>query len=225
MTVKGIDISHWQGEIDWEKIPDEYKFAFMKATEGDGFIDDRFTRNWHSSKPGLRGAYHFWRYAFDGTAQAEHFFDIVSKTGDLGELPPVIDLEDTRAPKGGDIAIRMRQMLQRTEELFGVQPIIYTANWWWSPWTLNNTGFGDYELWVAHYKTVYPWSKPYLPAGWDDWQVWQHSSKGSVPGVDGNCDLNVAKDEWYNKYVEPEEPAYTVEVIAPRGVKVNVTQH
>jgi len=205
MTVKGIDISHWQGTVDWPAIPDEYRFAFMKATEGTGFIDDKFSKNWFESKGILRGAYHFWRYDFDGTAQAEHFFDIVEATGDLGELPPVVDLEDTRAPKGGDIVPRMRQMLQRTEELFGVRPVIYTAQWWWNPWTLSNTGFGDYDLWVADY-TWYSnaLNKPrYMPAGWDEWGVWQHSDKGSVPGIQGSCDLNKAKDEWYQSYVTP----------------------
>ena len=220
--VKGIDVSHWQGEIDWERIPAEYKFAFIKATEGTGFIDDKFRRNWSSAMPMLRGAYHFWRYHFNGTLQAEHFFDVVSAAGDPAELPPVVDLEDTRAPKGGDIVLRIRQMLQRTEELFGQKPIIYTANWWWHPWTLGNEGFGDYDLWVAHYKTVYPWSNPMLPAGWDDYQVWQHSSSGKVPGAQRNCDLNVAKDEWYQRYETPPPTEYTVDIIADKGVKINV---
>jgi len=198
MTVKGIDVSHWQGDIDWERIPDEYRFAFMKATEGTGFLDDKFRRNWNSAVPMLRGAYHFWRYGYNATAQAEHFFDTV------------------------DIVIRMRQMLQRTEELFGQKPIVYTARWWWDDWTLANTGFGDYDLWCAHYRPT--WLKPYLPAGWDDWQVWQHSSSGKVPGVGGNCDLNVAKDEWFLRYETPEPPAgRTITLIVPKGDTVNVT--
>lgn len=220
--IKGIDCSHWQGDILWDRIPDEYKYVFMKASEGSGFVDDKFATNWAGAKM-LRGAYHFWRYAFNGTEQAEHFFDIVSATGDLGDLPPVVDLEDTRAPKGGDIVPRMRQMLQRTEELFGKKPIIYSANWWWNPWTLSNTGFGDYDLWVANYKTLYPWSNPLMPAGWSEWQVWQHSPTGSVPGIGGNCDLNIAKDEWYNKYTTPPPIEHIVKVIAPKGVKVDVT--
>jgi len=216
--VKGIDVSHWQGNINWDAIPLQYKFAFMKATEGDGFLDDKFSKNWFESKGILRGAYHFWRYAFNGTAQAEHFFETVNSTGDLGELPPVVDLEDTRSPKGGDIVLRMRQMLQRTEELFGQPPIIYTARWWWNEWTRSNTGFGDYELWVAHYRPT--WLSPYLPAGWDDWQVWQHSSSGSVTGVGGRCDVNIAKDEWFDQYINP--PSLTVKVIAPKEVNVAV---
>ena len=227
--IKGIDISHWQGTVEWVAIPDEYKYVFLKATEGTGFVDDQFALNWiygAGEEDILRGAYHFWRYDFDGTAQAEHFFDIVSATGDLGELPPVIDLEDTRAPKGGDIVIRMRQMLQRTEELFGVQPIIYTAQWWWNPWTLSNTGFGDYDLWVADY-TWYSnvLNKPrYMPAGWDDWQIWQHSCKGSVPGVQAECDLNKAKDGWYQSYVTPDPPSgRVITLIVPEGDTVNVT--
>ena len=220
--IKGIDISHWQSDIDWDAIPPQHKFAFMKATEGTGFIDDRFSKNWYESKGILRGAYHFWRHAFNGRQQAEHFFDIVSATGDLGDLPPVVDLEDTRAPKSGAIVLGMRQMLQRTEELFGKQPIVYTAKWWWDAWTLANTGFGHYDLWVAHYRPT--WMKPYLPAGWDSWQVWQHSSSGKVAGVAGNCDVNVAKDAWYQSYVTQEPPQYTVDIIADKGVKINVRE-
>lgn len=225
--IKGIDISHWQGTVEWPAIPDAYKYVFLKATEGTGFVDDQFALNWvygAGEESILRGAYHFWRYAFSGTQQAEHFFDTVSETGDMGELPPVVDLEDTRAPKGGDVVLRMRQMLQRAEELFGQKPIVYTANWWWNPWTLRNTGFGDYDLWVANYKTVYPWSKPLMPAGWDNWQIWQHSSRGRVAGIAGNCDLNIAKDEWYQSYITPEPPQYTVDIIADKEVKVNVRQ-
>ena len=221
--IKGIDISHWQDIIDWFAIPDKYKFAFIKATEGTGFIDNKFSRNWLRSKGKPRGAYHFWRYAFDGTKQAEHFFDIVSATGDLGELPPVVDLEDTRSPKGGDIVLRMRQMLQRTEELFGKRPIIYTAQWWWNSWTLSNTGFGDYDLWVAHYRPA--WLNPYLPAGWADWQIWQHSSKGNVLGVQGYCDVNLAKEDWFNKYKLPASDAIRVEIhVIPEGANVEVVE-
>jgi len=68
------------------------------------------------------------------------------------------------------------------------------------------------------------WLKPYLPAGWDDWQVWQHSSGGKVPGVDGNCDVNVAKDEWFLRYETPEPPSGRVITLnVPKGDTVNVT--
>ena len=219
--IKGIDISHWQGIIDWDKIPIEYKFVFMKASEGSGFIDNKFSLNWFESKGELlRGAYHFWRYAFDPDEQAQHFYDTVSSTGDLGELPPVVDIEDTRAPKGGDISVKVNEMLTRTSELFGKKPIVYTAKWYWNEW-LASQAFGGYDLWVAHYRPT--WLKPYLPAGWADWQIWQHSSKGSVPGIGGNCDLNVAKDAWYESYATQEPPAgRNITLIVPKGDKVDI---
>ena len=228
MTVKGIDVSHWQGTIEWPAIQDEYKFVFMKATEGTGFTDDQFALNWiygAGEENLLRGAYHFWRFAWNAEQQAEHFFDTVSKTGDMGELPPVIDIEDTRSPKGPTAVHSILQTLQRTEELFGVKPIIYTAQWWWNPWTESNTGFGDYDLWVADY-TWYSnvLNRPrYMPAGWADWQIWQHSCKGCVQGVQAECDLNKAKDEWYQRYITPEPPTgRTITLIVPKGDTVDV---
>ena len=190
---EGIDTSHWQGT--W--IPEDVKaagksFVFIKASEADGWTDDQFAVHWLAAKEEglLRGAYHFWRRRVGPVAQAAYFYKTVLNTGDLGDLPPVVDLEDTAALKKNGIDGEILAFLLEVERLFGKKPIIYTGAWWWDEW-VGSREFGHYDLWVANYKTVYPWSKPYLPMGWAKWLFWQHSCKGSVPGVQGACDLNL----------------------------------
>ena len=201
--IDGIDISHWQGTIEWPLIPDRYKFAFIKASEGSGWTDDMFALNWAAAgDQGIkRGAYHFWRAAYDAEAQANHFFNTVVQTGDLGELPPVIDIEDTYAAKQSTTPGKIIDIEEYVEDRFGQKPIIYTACWYWDTW-VRSYALGDNPLWTAHYKAQWL-GNPCVPMGWDDWQIWQYSSHGRIPGIGGNVDWNVAKDEWFAQFDEP----------------------
>ena len=92
--VRGVDVSSYQGEIDWDVLSSEgIQFAFIKATEGSGFTDPYFAVNYaQAQKTDLRiGAYHFFSYDSPGRIQAELFIQTVPKTE--GMLPPVVDLE------------------------------------------------------------------------------------------------------------------------------------
>lgn len=93
--IKGLDVSHHQGHIDWQKVgaTKKYSFVFIKATEGHDFTDDDFVKNWQGAKANglLVGAYHFFSTRSSGTEQAEFFIAAVPK--EEGALPPVIDIE------------------------------------------------------------------------------------------------------------------------------------
>ena len=92
--VKGFDVSHHQGDIQWQSIsPQEFKFVYLKATEGGDFKDRKFQDNWLKAREQgfLVGAYHFYRLCRDGQIQAQNFIETVPKKTD--SLPPVIDLE------------------------------------------------------------------------------------------------------------------------------------
>src|ERR1700754_4160937 len=92
--VKGVDVAHYQGEIDWETLASQgIEFAWIKATEGSSHVDPRFAENWaRAPETGLLvGAYHFMSFETSGTMQAEHLARQVPATP--GTLPPVIDLE------------------------------------------------------------------------------------------------------------------------------------
>src|SRR5256885_1336394 len=95
-TLSGIDVSHYQGTIDWGKVKSAgMAFAYTKATESTGSTDSQFAVNWPAMKAAglLRGAYHFFHADQDATAQANHFLQVV----DIGpgDLPAVIDIEST----------------------------------------------------------------------------------------------------------------------------------
>ena len=96
--IRGVDVSHYQGEIDWERLAGEdISFAYIKATEGSGHKDEMFDRNWSEAQTtGLRiGAYHFFSLDSAGADQAENFCSTVTAVD--GMLPPVVDVE----PYGG----------------------------------------------------------------------------------------------------------------------------
>ena len=90
-TVRGVDVSAYQGEIDWDILASQgIDFAYIKATEGSGYVDPQFAANWeHAASTGLRiGAYHFFSFETPGATQAENFCNTV--TASDGMLPPVI---------------------------------------------------------------------------------------------------------------------------------------
>ena len=95
-SLAGIDVSHFQGEVDWGAVAATgVRFAFIKATEGLDDVDPRFAQNWQGSRAAglLRGAYHFLHPNLDAGQQAAHFLSVVTLDDDA--LPPALDVEVT----------------------------------------------------------------------------------------------------------------------------------
>lgn len=184
----GIDVSHWQGAIDWSAVrADGVEFAFVKATEGGDYTDPRFAANWAGARQAgvVRGAYHFYRPQTDAMAQAAHFLRTVTLAP--GDLPPVLDVEVTDGRSADAIGAGVRTWLQEVERVTGRRPILYTRASFWT--AQMGSGLGGYPLWVAHYGVA----SPRIPAGWSGWTFWQHSDAGRVDGISGGVDLN-----WFN---------------------------
>ncbi|MER3471953.1 MAG: hypothetical protein C4330_11710 [Chitinophagaceae bacterium] len=123
-------------------------FAFMKATEGVDNVDPFFKRNWKKSKEAgvIRGAYHFFIATKDGAAQVKNFSKYVSLEN--GDLPPVVDIEDTYGASPASLKAQLKKCLLTMEEVYGVKPIIYTYVDFYKK---NLEGsFDDYPLWIAH---------------------------------------------------------------------------
>ena len=117
--VRGIDVSHHQGVIDWGPVAAQgIQFAFIKATEGARYKDPRFAANWAATQHAgiVRGAYHYLRPELDGRQQARHFLDVVGRL-ERGDLPPVLDVEEHSGLKPTDIAEQVDHWLTdvRTE--------------------------------------------------------------------------------------------------------------
>lgn len=186
--VHGIDVSHYQGDIDWEAVKATEKqefpirFAFMKATEGGDHKDKRFDENFlGAANAGItRGAYHFYNPNTDPIRQADFFISQVKLK--KGDLAPVLDIE--RKPRDvAQLQGDLLKFLQRLEQHYGVKPIIYTS-YKYKLRYLNTPEFATYPFWIAHY---YVSELSYEGA----WQFWQHTDFGAVPGIEDNVDLNV----------------------------------
>lgn len=185
----GIDVSHHQDNIEWEAVKAmqvkniKVGFAFMKATEGLGRVDNTYRRNWFNAKQaGIpRGAYHFFISSKSGKAQAENFIETVNLQ--KGDLPPVLDIEQTNGASVEDIQQRALDWLNRVEQFYKVKPIIYTNVDFYENFLSGK--FDDYPLWVAHYLV------PDRPRIQRNWIFWQHNEKGHVNGISANVDFNV----------------------------------
>lgn len=187
--VHGIDISHYQGKIDWDQVAQHREsdfplhFVFMKATEGGDHGDDTFTANFaEAGKRGfIRGAYHFFSPKTDPLKQADFFIRTVKLSP--GDLPPVLDVEVAGKKPKKELQQRIRQWLDRVESHYGVKPILYTS-YKFKTHYLDDPLFDAYPYWIAHY---YVDSVKYE----GKWHFWQHSDIGTVPGINHDVDLNV----------------------------------
>jgi lysozyme len=186
MTLLGIDVSHWQGEVDWFAVArGNVKFAFAKATDGNVAVDPTFKRNWGGiQEAGLfRGAYHFARPGRDAETQAALF---ASTVGGLGfrDLPPVLDLEEDDGQSKEHVLAWARRFVAKAEQLMGRQLMIYTGAFWRGALgNVNDPFFAARPLWLAAYVP-----KPVLPASWTRYTFWQYTEgknngPAQIPGV------------------------------------------
>ena len=180
--VHGLDVSHYQSQIDWEGVADQYAFVFVKALEGTTLQDISFSQHWQQLKglPIRRGAYHYFLPATPATEQAKAFIKLVALR--RGDLPPVIDVEVTQgvAPK---VLVRgVRQWLQIVESHYQVKPVIYTSQAFYQQYLKGK--LDEYPIWVARYSFFSPDLNT-------KWHFWQYSDRGKVKGITGRVDLNV----------------------------------
>ena len=188
--VKGIDVSHWQGSIDWQAVySDGYYFAYIKASEGVLYTDPEFVNNMNgATAAGLyAGAYHFARP--DNNApedEAIHFVNVAGEYITTGYLRPVLDLEVGSSMGWSALSDWALRWLQKVTELTGVEPIIYTGAYYASNLESYLT---SYDLWIAHW-TGDPTGSPNTGV-WSTWTFWQYTEQGTVQGISGNVDLDV----------------------------------
>lgn len=183
--VHGIDISHYQSRIDWQQIAaSSLDFVYMKATEGENYIDSLYQENWEDSRMTSlkRGAYHFYRPNVPPLTQANHF--IQQAQLQAGDLPPVLDIEVLDGVSNAELIVDLRMYLRHLETHYGVKPVIYTYQKFYNKHLAGH--FTDYPIWIARYHQREP-----TLANKADWLFWQHACKGELLGIEGKVDLNV----------------------------------
>lgn len=183
--IHGIDVSHYQKDINFQALKnDEFvDFVFVKATEGINFKDHKFKHNWQQLKAAQlpRGAYHFYRPSRKAKQQARSFINMVNI--EAGDLPPVLDLEETDGRSKETILKGVKIWLTTVEQHYKVKPIIYVNQNFYFNYIKGN--FDEYPIWLA----VYRWGKPDLEEG--EWKFWQYTDRGRISGIRGRVDRNV----------------------------------
>lgn len=188
-AVPGIDVSHYQGTIDWATVATGGEtFAFAKASEGISVADVYFADNWSGIKSAgiLRGAYHFFHPSADAGTQATFFLRRLAAANGgspvlaQGDLPPMIDLEVSDGVAATDVISGAGTWLSSVGAATGRTPILYTYPSFWRDTLANPIALATYPLWIAHLNVA----SPTIPGGWGTWLFWQFD-KQPVDGVPG----------------------------------------
>lgn len=206
--VDGIDVSVFQGNINWSTVQSSgVEFAFMKATEGVGFVDSRFQQNIQGATSAgiLASPYHYARPDSsqsdpqDAVNEANHFIDTIQPYYDSGAyLPPVLDVEEfdlgfgTISQTRTFISNWVQDFSDTMQTALGVRPVIYTSQSAANAYFTSSVA-AQHNLWVAWWKGTGT-SDPPVQAdtpNWPEWDYWQYTATGSVPGISGDVDLNV----------------------------------
>jgi lysozyme len=185
-TVEGIDVSTFQGVVDWHKVASAgKKFAIARISDGT-LLDTKFTTNWPAIKAAgmVRGAYQFFEPADDPAVIAKIVVDAVGVLGP-GDLPVTADVEVTGGQPAATIVAHLKAWSAAVEAGTGKAPLIYTGPGFWNG-SVASTGFSTTPLWVANWGVTCP----NLPTGWTGWRFWQYSDTGAVSGITGAVDLD-----------------------------------
>lgn len=186
--VVGIDVSEFQGKVDWEEVEildEKYpvQFVFIRATAGNDRVDRQFKKNWEGAKENkiMRGAYHYYRPNENSIEQADLFIKTVKLQ--KGDLPPVLDIE--KLPKNqslDSLKKGLKRWLTKVEKHYQVRPIIYSGERYYADFLKEE--FSEYLFWIANYNF-------YREKIEDDWLFWQFTEKASLPGIKHRVDVNI----------------------------------
>ena len=206
--LRGVDVSHYQGIVDWAKVASVpgMTFACVKATEGTSYVDAQFGANWkgmHST--GLvRCAYHFARPGSNATAQAIFFVKTVNAAGGFASgtktLQLMLDLEQTDGQSSAIVWAWTQEFVAALKRLTGRPAIMYTGHYFWTGSVGDPSDNLDCPLWIASYNGA---ALPTIPRAWSGYTFWQYGTNGAaapggkaaaIPGISGSSvDVDVFK--------------------------------
>lgn len=196
--MRGIDVSRWQGAIDWNKVKASgVEFAYIKlggADDGIYFDSMAFANAIQCRRAGIPyGFYWYFASVHSVDAQLTKILQGLAQDGQYS-LPVAVDIESKRfsaSPHSAEVdsGLNLCDALKES----GHEPIVYTGPYFWNTawaYSVSRTTRGKvpYRLWIANYGV----SSPSIPMGWTEYTVWQYSESGSVAGISGNVDLNVS---------------------------------
>lgn len=203
----GIDISHHQGNVDFNKLVfnnPHIDFIFLKATQGTTYTDPKFYTNVLGCEKAKIswGAYHFatlneHNVRQDAESEANFFLSVIKKATSP-QLPLVLDIEisDPKVQLDTFEVLNFIKTFFATLEASGYNNyMIYSGTPFLDSHLPKEHGLGTIPLWIAAYTSR---PVPKLPHGWNEYKIWQYSDKGNVSGINGFCDLNKSPAALYS---------------------------
>ena len=227
--LRGIDVSSWQHPgtpldnsycgrpIDWTQVRNSgVSFAYVKSTQATSYTNVCFAQDWAGvgAVGLLRGSYHYAKPALPISTAVDQARYFVSRAGSMtgpGDLPGMLDLEETGGLNAPELSDWTRAFMNEVTLLTGKKPVLYMGAFFF-PGTIAPDISANYRLWLPSYmcqsntgeRLCNPYTdtrQPRLPAGWSSWTWWQFSSIENVPGIYANSfngrqsdDFNYALD-------------------------------
>lgn len=180
---EGLDVSHYQGRIDWQRVGQEggVSYVYCKATEGANYHDDTHTYNiTMAHKYGLKvGSYHYYRPTVNISLQLANLTKYVRP--EEQDLVPMIDIEEDRGVTEAQFIADLTEFIRKVEHHYGRKPLLYTGEYFYNRHFQGM--FQDHQWMIARYSTTQPTlkdGKKYL--------FWQYTDKGRIPGINGMVD-------------------------------------
>lgn len=223
--VCGIDVSHYQGTIDWDKVThyenNPIKFVYVKATEGSNIKDECYERNLTLAKEKglLVGSYHYFTSRSSAEEQFENFKQTANK--ERQDLIPVVDIEECRYWTQDVFHKNLQVFLNEVEAHYGKKPVIYTYASFYNNYLVDR--YKEYKIFIAQYGE----GNPELSDG-NNWHIWQFTRRGRIDGIRGNVDVNAInpgcdnKDILLNNQPDSKESVEKKELI-PNPIPVPVS--
>ena len=200
-TIKGIDVSKWQGVINWDKVKtSDINFTFVRVGHGNRVLDPYFKRNvTEANRVGIPvGVYYYSTAQTEYQARCDAKFVIKSLNGYKISYPVVIDMEDaSQIHLGKDKITKIAKAFCDEIRAAGYTPMVYSNEYWYNNY-LKPSMLKDIDFWIARYNNVH---NPAIPK-----TIWQAGSNTRLPGINGNVDIDFGYKD-YTKYIKPRTKA------------------
>lgn len=219
MNKNGIDISEYQGNINFDELRGNIDFAIVRTSIGNFREDNKYKQNINGLESiGVPyGVYHY-SYAtneVEAKEEALKFINIIKNYKPL--YPAVIDLESNSVNKNvsKDVLNRIAEVFCNTLEESGYYAMIYSNKYFFET-VLNESILDKYDKWLAQWTTEPTYNKPF--------GIWQYTSKGRIPGITGNVDKDIAYKDYPKIIAEKglnginkEQPSTVINYVVKKG--------
>lgn len=220
--LKGIDVSVYQGDIDWERVKPQIDFAILRIGLGDDIAsqdDAKFERNYAECvRLGIPFAVYFFSYAVNKAkiqSEIAHIKRLLD--GKTINAPVYIDVENTRGLDWRTISnaelLSVMQEFNNQLNALGYKMGIYSSrSAFWNE-KMTDKWYDNISKWVAEYgDKVNNFNRTY--------DIWQHTSKGRIDGINGNVDMNIM----YNSIFAVEQPKPTPKPAPKPSINIAVKE-